>query len=217
MEEYSPVSRIMAPSDERVPAPDPTRLTTAQLYREITALREYFDIQILALQQGLGAMHTDQAQIPARIDEKIQAAIGETRFLKELFTERFAAIATQFTNLDAGRMALAAASAENFRTAMAAYKELMTQQNTAFSQATAKAEQSTGTRVAQLEALVEAKIKALEQRLELATTRLMSIEGGNAGQRLERADRDNNSRLMMTIIATIGGVIMVGLALFLRT
>lgn len=204
------------PQHERVPIPDPTRLTTQQLYREIAAQTEAFvkevaalrlatEIELRAIKADILSLRAGLDKIPDRIDEKV-------RVLKDLFSERFTAIATQFTALDQSRTELATATADNLRTALLAYKELMTQQNLAFAQATTKAEQSTGVRIAQLEALVESKIKALDEKSTESTARLLRLEGGSAGERLARTDAGNNTTLLLGIIGTIVGVIVLGLA-----
>ena len=187
-----------APS-ERVPIPDPTRLTTQQLYREISAQTESFtrevaalrlmmEIELRAIKADILTLRAGMEKGPDRMDEKV-------RVLKDLFSERFTAIATQVTALDQSRTELATATADNLRTALLAYKELMTQQNLAFAQATTKAEQSTGVRIAQLEALVESKIKALDEKSTESTARLLRLEGGSAGERLARTDAGNNTTL----------------------
>src|SRR6185503_9141316 len=90
-----------------LPRPDPSVLTTQQLLREISAVRELFEIELTgqsetsnARFEGITArfQENDKAirllqdisdKFPARIDEKITA-------LKEVHEERFASIQKQF-------------------------------------------------------------------------------------------------------------------------
>ncbi len=122
------------------PIPDPTLLTTIQLNREITAVREILEATLrgnLAVVQSrmegmdkaLQLLQVISDRIPVQIDEKIFR-------LKELHQEKFESIQVQFSERDVRTEQTARDVKIAVDAALQAAKEAVAEQNRSFALAT---------------------------------------------------------------------------------
>jgi hypothetical protein len=172
---------------ELLPRPDPTRLTTDQLRRELSALREI-------LTARLDAMDTATELLSATVNRTPTVIQIEISHVRELMSEklaslggsaeeRFRSIGLQFAERDTRTENAAKASKEALDAALLAAKELVAQQNEANAQAADKAEQSTIKQIDQIGIRIDTMQKALDDRLTELKERIDRGEGTNVGQR----------------------------------
>ena len=155
--------------------PGPPFLTTEELRRDVSALREILQARL----DGMDRAAVVLADTVNRTPTAIQTAIAH---LKELHDERFASVALQFKERDERSGQLAKTQAEALEAALRAAKELNAAQGEANKEANAKTEVSFGQ-----------QIKAIEDKLEVINRRLDTGEGttnGTASYRAERREDD---------------------------
>src|SRR5579859_1583848 len=126
----------MTVSDDRDwrPVPDPTVLTTAQLLRELAALRELVFIRL----DGMDKATTLLSETVNRTPTVIQTEISHVR---ELIDERFDGVSRQFEDRDVRTAQAAKAGKEALDAALQSAKELVAQQNDANTKQAEKTEQ----------------------------------------------------------------------------
>ena len=115
-----------------LPRPDPTALTTAQLLRELSSLREVLDTRLDAMDKATALLADTVNRTPTEIEKQISR-------LRELTDERFSSIDKQFAERDVRTEQAAKASKEALDAALLAAKELVSQQNEANAAAADKA------------------------------------------------------------------------------
>jgi hypothetical protein len=177
---------------ELLPRPDPTRLTTDQLRRELSALREILTARLDAMDVATRLLSETVNRTPTQIQTEIM-------HVRELMTEKlgslggaadekFNSISQQFRERDTRTDQAAKASKEALDAALLAAKELVSQQNEANAAAADKAEQSTIKQIDQIGIRIDTMQKALDDRLTELKERIDRGEGstsGAAGQRTE--------------------------------
>jgi hypothetical protein len=201
-----------------VPVPDPTKLTTEQLRRELATQREILEAQLqtldAALEARLDAM--DKANtlrldairsVPATIREQIE-------HLKELHNERFGSIALQFAERDTRTDQAANTQKQALDAALLAAKELVGQQNAANVEAAAKAEASFTKQIDQIGTIIQTMEKAINDRLLELKERIDRGEGQGEGAGAQRAERRLDVGQVIAALAVIVAVIAVVFSAF---
>jgi hypothetical protein len=164
-----------------VPRPDPTRLTTEQLLRELASLREIFETRL----DGMDKAATVLSETVNRTPTAIQTAISNVR---EVYDERFAGIALQFTERDVRTEQAAKGGKEALDAALLAAKELVAQQNEANRGEAAKTEQNF---TKQIDAQA-ARIDELKERIDRG-------EGQSSGSAATVADRRADAKYEQSV------------------
>ena len=80
-------------ADALVPVPDPTFLTTEQLSRGLTNLRELLEARINAVEEAAHHRYEDLRRVPTETDRQVV-------HLKELFNEKLTSVQKQFDERD---------------------------------------------------------------------------------------------------------------------
>src|SRR5678816_2500369 len=112
---------MSGPGDSR-PVPDPTLLTTQQLIREMSNLKEVIFTRLDAMDRAM-IVFTDQiTRVPSDVDKQV----GQ---LKELHQEKFAGVEKQFAERDIRTRQDAQAGKDNIAAALQAAKEQVGMQN----------------------------------------------------------------------------------------
>jgi hypothetical protein len=171
-----------------LPRPDPTRLTTEQLLRELANVREIFETRL----NGMDKAATVLSETVNRTPTAIQTAISNVR---EVYDERFASIALQFTERDVRTEQAAKGGKEALDAALLAAKELVAQQNEANRGEAAKTEQNF---TKQIDAQA-ARIDELKERID----RGEGSSSGSAGQAAVRRDTDNQRLIVLGIVISV--------------
>jgi len=179
------------------PIPDPTTLTTEQLRRELSALREILTARL----DGMDRATTLLDETVNRTPTAIQTAISH---LKELHDEKFRAVEQRFSERDVRFTQQNVANAAALDAALRAARELGELQTRANALANAKTEES-----------VAQQLKALAEKIDVSTQRLDRGEGTTAGAASSRTEQRLNTGQLIGIIGVVIAVasIIVGIVL----
>ena len=176
------------------PTPDPTALTTAQLLRELGALRELVFARLDAMDKATVVLSETVNRTPTVIQTEIS-------HVRELLDEKFAGIAKQFAERDVRTEQAAKGGKEALDAALLAAKELVAQQNEANRGEAAKTEQNF---TKQIDAQA-ARIDELKERID----RGEGSASGSAGQRTEtRLNMGTVISVVLLAIAVLTFVIL---------
>jgi uncharacterized membrane protein YfhO len=198
------------------PVPDPTLLTTQQLYREISIVRESVDESVASvksvLETRLSAMdHANDLlqastdKIPSQIDERI----GQ---LREVTSEKFKSIATQFTERDIRTEQTARDSKVAVDAALQAAKEAVGEQNKSNALAIAKSEATFTKQIDQIGVLISTMQKGIDDKIDDIKTRLQAIESHKLGV----VDQKGITNTSLGFLITGFGVFMVAVQILLK-
>jgi hypothetical protein len=178
------------------PVPDPTTLTTAQLLRELGALRELVFTRLDGMDKATALLSETVNRTPAVIQTEI-------RHVRELVDGRFASVALQFTERDTRAGQAAAAAAAALSAALQAAKELVTQQNEANRGEAAKTEQA-----------FTKQIDGQASRIDELKERIDRGEGSTSGAAGTRSEqRLNVSQLVAVAAVLVAAATLILLAL----
>lgn len=128
-------------------APDPTALTTPQLWREIASLKELVFARLDSIEKGIDVAHDDLVRVPTEVQKQI-SGLKELMYHKiecadELNEEKFKTIEKQFLFVEQSRIEQKKDTATAVDAALKAAKEAVTEQNTSNVLAISKSEAST--------------------------------------------------------------------------
>ena len=178
------------------PVPDPTVLTTAQLLREMGALRELVFTRFDAMDKATALLSETVNRTPTVIQTEIS-------HLRELDEVKFASIGQQFRERDIRTEQAAKAGKEALDAALLAAKELVTQQNEANRGEAGKTEQNF---TKQIDAQA-ARIDELKERIDRGEGSMSGAAGFRSEQRL------NVSQVVAVIAVLIAATTLVLYAL----
>lgn len=142
--------------------PDPSTLTTDQLLREITNLRSYIDSALDNLRDYIN----------------VALVTG-----KELTEEKLSSVGTQFGLVERGRVEQKNDTKAAVDAALAAAKEAVKEQTTAFGLATAKSETATAEQLKQLTVTFTTAINGVTAVITDTKTRVERLENFKQGNK----------------------------------
>lgn len=210
------------PPAEWMPVPDPTKLTTEQLRRELAALREIIETRLdgmdrateLASAQAV-IVREEIEQIRGRLRHETAAEIGQLRELLETRLDGMdRAIAIQFTERDVRGAQTAEGGKQALDAALLAQKELVAQQNESNAAATAKAEASFTKQIDQIGAIIQTQEKALDARITELKERIDRGEGSTEGAADSRTERRLDTGQVLMALSVLAAVIGLLIATF---
>ena len=218
--QHAPYWGTGLPAGEWTPVPDPTKLTTEQLRRELATLREIIETRLegmdrateLASAQAVVAREEIE-QIRGRLREETVTEVGQLRELLEARLDGMdRAISLQFTERDVRSDQATVGSKQALAAALLAQKELVAQQNDANSAAAAKAEASFTKQIDQIGTIIQTMEKATDARITELKERIDRGEGstaGAAGSRSDRAQVTNQVLMALSVLAAVIGLLIV--------
>ena len=211
------------------PRPDPTILTSQQLFREILTLKEGFNDKIEALRRRVdvgeenlqdklenseiarkealdkfeGALQRALAEAEVRTSEKLVAAreqmTAQVTNLRDLHQEKFESVDGQFAERDVRSDKLAIAAETAVGAALQAAKEAVEKQNQSSSTAIAKSEAATDKRIDQLGVLINTTAAASDAKIGDLKERVTRLEGHGGGM----------SQMWGIVVAAIGLIVAI--------
>lgn len=179
-----------------VPRPDPTKLTTEQLFREVAALKEIVLTRLECAEESIDRIEEELKCHPEAIKEAIEhlkdmlgARMNGMDTLRE---EKFASFREQLKERDERFIFATQASREAIEKALLATKEQYAEQNRSSDLATIKSESSFTKQIDQLYTLIQSQAKANDDKFSDVKDRLTRIEGVTIGKTdTEKVHRDN--------------------------
>lgn len=204
------------------PLVDPTLLTTQQIDREITSLRELFDAKFLELDRMSNSRHMilvtridgmDKAYVLAKIDADRMPQLVDEKIssLREIHEEKFASVQTQFKERDVRTESTAKDSKVAVDAALQAAKEAVSEQNKSSALAIGKSENSTVKQIDQLAVLIQTMSKAFDDKIGDIKDRITRIEGKDEGVVKTVTSSQSNSNVAIGAIGLIVAI-LIGIA-----
>lgn len=205
------------PSGDIRPVPDPTALTSQQLFRELGALRAIIETRLDGMDKALEVFQKDRDKSRADIEGRLQS-------VRELLSERFKGIELQFEGIQLQfkeRDTRVEQTARDSKTAvdaaLQAAKEAVEKQNAASSQAAQKSEGAFTKQIDQLAELFRNGTKSLEDKITIANKvnddkqsaindRITRIEAIALGARTAKGDSSDSTLMIVAVIGALVGV-----------
>jgi hypothetical protein len=184
---------------------DPSSLTTAQLLREISSLKELLTARINAVEKGIEVAHADLVRVPTEVQKQISALkeLTETKIQlnEQLTKEKFQNIDRLFAMVEQSRIEQKKDTATAVDAALKAAKEAVSEQNASNVLAISKSEASIAKQM-------EYVTKSVTDLKEVVTR----IEGVTAGVSTTRQTQTATSNwviglFIMAAIAAIGVIV----------
>jgi hypothetical protein len=170
------------------PRPDPTRLTTQQLLREIDSL---------------------QALVFSRVDAIEAGSIARNVHLREFHDEKFRSIQTQFSERDTRTEQTSRDSKVAVDAALQAAKEAVAEQNRSSALAISKSEAATMKQIDQQSILIQTGTNASDGKINDLKDRVALLEGRDQGSSSSLGWMVGVGGLLVAIIAAVAAVALV--------
>lgn len=168
---------------DRRPIPDPTELTTAQLYREIAALTRIMETRMEGYDKAIELLQAFADRMPTTA--MVQASLDG---LKAVMEERFISTKMQFEQRD---VAVAAA--------LQAAKEAVLEQNRSSATAISKSELATQKQIDTQSSLISTATGALRDQIDDLKARLIRVEEGSTVQKETKTDNRQNIGMLVGV------------------
>lgn len=194
-------------SDTRTPLamPDPSVLTTQQLWREVASLKELTFSRMSAIEKAIEVAHADLVRVPTDVQKAVSGleALHNQRFdamgiryldrvayiskqledIEHLTAERFNAVSKQFDERDKRAELLLATSAKAVDAALAAAKQAVDKQNEAFQLSIAKSEAATTKQIDGMQSTIASLTHAFDDKINDLKDRITRNEGSDLGKK----------------------------------
>jgi hypothetical protein len=185
---------------------DPTPVTIEALQREAAVLKELIFTRLDAMDKAVTLFNENLNRVPTDVDKQV----GN---LKDLHGERFSRVSTQFEGIqlqfserDKRAQEVSKDSMVAVAAALQAAKELGNEQTRASALAIAKSETATAKQLDQIGVNLQSIQGALNDKIDDLRTRLTGFEG-----------RGQGIGSTWGVLATVVGIVIAGLALYIGT
>ena len=212
--------------EDWTPRPDPTLLTTQQLLRELTSLREILAARLDAMDRAAEVLSETVNRTPTAIQtaianlrdvyderfnsiniqsgERLRSLQTQLADRSETLDQRFDSIAQQFSERDVRTEQAATASASALAAALQAAKEAVFEQAQAAAKAAEKTELSFTKQIDQIQLQIKTIGDGFSDRIGELKERIDRGEGQDTGAGGQRAE----SRLNMSSVVSIGLLVL---------
>jgi hypothetical protein len=197
------------------PIPDPTTLTTEQLRRELSALREVLTARLDGMDRATELLSETVNRTPtviqieiSHVRELIQEKLGSLGGQAE---EKFKSIELQFAERDVRTNQVATASAQALAAALQAAKEAVFEQAQAAAKAAEKTELSFTKQIDQIQLQITTVAEGFGDRIAELKERIDRGEGSTAGSSETRTER----RLDLAALMQFLGLLAVAIGLYI--
>jgi hypothetical protein len=195
------------------PIPDPTTLTTEQLRRELSALREILTARLDAMDRATALLSETVNRTPTVIQTEISHVreLTEEKFsdVARISEERLNGIALQFAERDVRTDQAAKSSKDALDAALQAAKELVAANNDSASAAAVKTETSFTKQIDQIGTIISTLEKALDARITELKERIDRGEGSTAGSAGTRTEQRLNMNTVVAVLALLLSAVIV--------
>lgn len=154
--------------------PDPSYLTTQQLLRETSALKEIIEARLDGGDKAINLLQAATDRFPQFVDSAV-------RQLQGLHEEKFRSIAVQFSERDTRTEQTSRDSKVAVDAALQAAKEAVGEQNKSSALAIAKSETATTKQIDQIGAIIATTAKGVDDKIDDIKARIAAIEGHSKG------------------------------------
>ena len=188
---------MMAADDPREGnIPGPPYLTTEELRRDVSALREIIQARLDGMDRAAIVLSDTVTRTPTAI----QSAVGH---LKELHEEKFSSIGLQFAERDVRTTQAATASAQALAAALQAAKEAVFEQAQAAAKAAEKTELSFSKQIDQTQVQINTVAEGLGDKIDDLKGRIDRGEGSTTGAAESRDVTRLNVNTVLQVLALL--------------
>lgn len=180
------------------PVPDPTDLTTKQLLLSIAALKELLETRLDGMDTATDLNRQATDKIPGMIKSSVET-------LKELHSEKFSSIATQFKERDIRAEREARDNKVAVDAAFAAQKEAAAKQDEANAKAIEKSERATAETIKTNQELSLSKIDSLTNQMNDLKISVTTITSSKQGAGETKQQSNFVAGLVITVILALLG------------
>jgi Fe2+ transport system protein B len=156
------------------PVPDPTVLTTQQLWREVAIVRELIETRLDGMDKAIELLQKTTDKQPNFIESQIMQ-------LQRLHEEKFRSVAIQFVERDTRTEQTSRDSKVAVDAALQAAKEAVGEQNKSSAMAIAKSEAATTKQIDQIGVIIQTNTAGFNDKIDDIKSRLTIIEGKATG------------------------------------
>jgi cation transport regulator ChaB len=167
----------------RPPVPDPTVLTTEALLRAVGSERDYVDGRIAVLEERLRAIDVATRLLNETVNRVPTDVTKEVTHLRELMTEMFGSVKTQFNERDMRGDRESRDNKVAVDAAFAAQKEAAAKQDESNAKAINKSEVATGETINKLAELQRSVADGLADKIDDLKSRIGAVEASKQGGR----------------------------------
>jgi hypothetical protein len=168
------ISRVVKTDSDHHIVPDPTTLTTQQIQREASALREAIEARLDGGDKAVVLLQTAFDRFPVVVSTSVKQ-------LQELHQEKFDSIQVQFRERDTRTEQTSKDSKVAVDAALQAAKEAVGEQNKSSALAIAKSEAATTKQIDQIGSIIATTTKSIDDKIDDMKERLLAIEGRKKG------------------------------------
>lgn len=200
------------------PVPDPTVLTTAQIFRSIEALKELMFTRIegmdKALDQAAKAVELAEKETNRQISTLDKVVTEKFNVMHQRFAveeERFKSIATQFSERDTRTEETARQNKTSVDAALQAAKEAVGEQQKANAAAISKSEAGFTKEIDGIKLLLNQITKAADDKIDDLKTRVNVSENratGTEGHTKGGSDKTSGLLAVGGLLVGVGGVVL---------
>jgi hypothetical protein len=194
--------------NELLPRPDPSRLTTDQLRRELSGLREVLTARLDGMDRATTLLSETVNRTPtviqteiAHVRELIQEKLGTLGGQAE---EKFKSIELQFVERDVRTGQAATAAGEALKAALQAAKEAVFEQAQAAAKAADKTELSTTKQIDLIQNQIKTLGESFTDKIDDLKGRIDRGEGSASGTASYRADRREDDKYTQSDRIAVG-------------
>jgi hypothetical protein len=180
-----------------LPRPDPTVLTTQQLLREVSSVREILESRLNGMDKAIALLQASVDRSPT-----IPEVVAE-------FREKFTGVDTRFQQRDIMFELAAKSDKDAIVAALQAAKEAVAEQNKSSATAIAKAETATTKQMDSITTLIQTNQKAIDEKITDVKDRITVIEGRGQGISSTIGILVGVGGLVLALIATIISLIVI--------
>ena len=189
-----------------LPVPDPTVATTNTRIRAAAAERDYVNARFATLEERLKGMDRAADVLSETVNRTPTDIQKEVAHLRDLFDQRFDAVAGQFKERDVRSERESRDNKVAVDAAFAAQKEAAAKQDEANSKAIDKSERATNETIVKNADSATAATKALSDKVDDLKERLSIVESARIGahdQRLETRQGASATYAFVGIVITV--------------
>lgn len=165
---------------------DPTSLTTAQLQREIAALKELVFVRLGAIEEGIETAHNDLVRVPTDVQKQIaglrEYLEGKIECDKELKEEKFKYIIERFDIIEQARQEQKRDTATAIDAALRSAKEAVIEQNSNNNNNINKSENNMTKQLEQIGRQMTEQFRAHDDKINDVKDRLTKAESTSTGK-----------------------------------
>ncbi len=188
------------------PNPDPTRLTTAQLTREVGALRELLEAKIHGTDRVVALLVSRMEELPAETTQLVKA-------LEALHDVKFDGIKSEFILRDDRVKQSALDTKSELASALQAAEKASQKQTDNFTAATDKSERSTTKQIDAQSATQQASTSSLNDKIVALDQRVTRSEGAGTGKSSAESSQHVSNSFVVAVFAAsvslIGVVVLI--------